>query len=224
MIKRTRLNEFKVLRYSKPIKMINLKDNDELINVTISGSSNVFITTSSGYGLWYDIDEVPVVGIKAAGVKSINLKDDYVVSGTLFDVANEYLTILTDKGTAKRTRLTELEKVSRAKRGILLMKTIKSNPSKIINSYIEPIKTQIAVVSDNYSKIVKLTDITIMDRYSNGSYIIKDKINSTYKVCEMINREEQVKEEIKIEKKQISLNEIDDELSAIDSIINDTKE
>ncbi len=224
MIKRTRLNEFKVLRYSKPIKMINLKDNDELINVTISGSSNVFITTSSGYGLWYDIDEVPVVGIKAAGVKSINLKDDYVVSGTLFDVANEYLTVLTDKGTAKRTRLTELEKVSRAKRGILLMKTIKSNPSKIINSYIEPIKTQIAVVSDSYSKIVKLTDIAIMDRYSNGSYIIKDKINSTYKVCEMIDREEQVKEDIKIEKKQISLNEIDDELSAIDSIINDTKE
>ncbi len=226
MIKRTLVNEFKVLRYSKPIKMMNLKGDDEVINVTDSGSSNVFVCTSNGYGLWYDISEVPVVGIKAAGVKSINLKDDIVVSGLLFDIGNEYLTILTDKGTGKRMRLTELEKTSRAKRGILLMKIIKSNPSKIINAYIENNKCLIGVISDNYSKIVKLTEIPIMDRYSNGSYVIKDRIVSSYMVSELITKDDkcEVKEEIKVEKKQISLGEIDDKLSSIDSIIKDTYE
>ena len=226
MIKRTLVNEFKVLRYSKPIKMMNLKGDDEVINVTDSGSSNVFVCTSNGYGLWYDISEVPVVGIKAAGVKSINLKDDIVVSGLLFDIGNEYLTILTDKGTGKRMKLTELEKTSRAKRGILLMKIIKSNPSKIINAYIENNKCLIGVISDNYSKIVKLTEIPIMDRYSNGSYVIKDRIVSSYMVSELITKDDkcEVKEEIKVEKKQISLGEIDDKLSSIDSIIKDTYE
>ena len=222
MIKRTLLSEFKVQRYSKPIKMMNLKEDDELVSVTDSDSSNVFISTSNGYGLWYDIDEVPVVGVKAAGVRSISLKDDYVVTGCLFDAGEEFITILTDKGTGKRTRLTEFEKTSRAKRGILLMKVIKSNPSKIVKTYITNSKNTIGIVSDNYSKIVKLNEIPIMDRNSNGSYVIKDKIIDSYIINEIMNKDnnQEKKEEIKIEKKQISLMEIDDELSRVDNIIN----
>ena len=226
MIKRTILSDFMAMRYSKPIKMMNLKDDDEIISVTDSSYSNVFIATSNGYGLWYDISEVPIVGIKAAGVKSINLKDDHVVSGMLFDIAIEYLTIFTDKGTGKRMRLTELEKTTRAKRGILLMKIIKSNPSKIINAYINQSKSLVGVISDNYSKIIKITEIPIMDRYSNGSYVIKDRIISSYLVSELITKEDKKEkvEEIKVEKKQISLSEIDDKLSNIDSIIKEINE
>ena len=225
-IKRTLLNEFRVQRYSKPIKMMNLKGDDELVSVTDSSYSNVFVSTSNGYGLWYDISEVPVVGIKAAGVKAISLKEDYVVSGTLFDAGEEYITILTDKGTGKRTRLTEFEKTSRAKRGILLMKVIKSNPSKIIKTYIIGSKKMIGIVSDNYSKVIKINEISIMDRNSNGSYVIKDRILDSYIVSELVSKEDNdvKKEEIKIEKKGISLKEIDDELSRVDSIINDTYE
>ena len=226
MIKRTLLSEFRVQRYSKPIKMMNLKGDDELINVTDSNSSNVFIATSCGYGLWYDVSEVPVVGVKAAGVKSISLKDDYVVSGILFDAGEEFVTILTDKGTGKRTRLTEFEKTSRAKRGILLMKVIKSNPSKIIKTYITGVKNMIGIMSDNYSKVIKLNEISIMDRHSNGSYVIKDRILDSYMVSELVSRDSynEKKEEIKIEKTQISLMEIDDKLSKVDSLISDIGE
>ena len=225
MIKRTLLSDFKVQRYSKPIKMMNLKDDDELVSVTDSNYSNVFIATSLGYGLWYDISEVPVVGIKAGGVKAINLKDDFVVNGELFDASNEYITILTDKGTGKRMRLTELEKTSRAKRGILLMKVIKSNPSKIINTYIINSKNNIGIISDNYSKVVKITEIPIMDRQSNGSYVIKDKIISSYEVTSLITKDDVIdKDKVVVEKKEISLKEIDDKLDNIDSIIKDINE
>ena len=222
MVKRTLLSEFKVQRYSKPIKMMNLKDNDELVSITDSNSCNVFVSTSNGYGLWYGVEEIPVVGVKAAGVKSISLKDDYVVSGTLFDAGEEYVTILTDKGTGKRTRLIEFEKTSRAKRGILLMKVIKSNPSKIVKTYITNSKNMVGIVSDNYCKVVKINEISIMDRNSNGSYVIKDRILNSYIVSEITSKEDKIlkKEEIKVEKKQISLMEIDDELSRVDSIIN----
>jgi len=201
--------------------MMNLKNDDEVVSITDKNNSNIFIVTSNGYGLWYDTEEVPVVGIKAAGVKSINLKDDYVVSGIIFNSSEEYLSLLTDKGTAKRTRLTEIDKTSRAKRGVLLMKVIKSNPSKIIKAYIENAKHQIGIVSEEYTKVVKLSEIPIMDRYSNGSYIIKDKIINSYNVTDLTSKEDKKddKEEIKIEKKNISLEEIDDRLSSIDSII-----
>ena len=51
MIKRTLLNEFKAQRYSKPIKMMNLKDDDEIVSVTDSSDREVFVATSCGYGL-----------------------------------------------------------------------------------------------------------------------------------------------------------------------------
>lgn len=227
MIKRTLLNEFKAQRYSKPIKMMNLKDDDEIVNVTDSSDREVFVATSCGYGLWYDVSEVPVVGIKAAGVKSINLKDDYVVSGILFNAGSEYITILTDKGTGKRVKLLEFEKTSRAKRGILLMKVIKSNPSRVISVYIEESKSLIGIVSDNYTKEIKITEIPIMDRYSNGSYVIKDRILSSYNIKGMEtynDKEKEDKTSVKVEKSAVSLKEIDDKLSSIDSIINDSYE
>lgn len=225
MVKRTLLSDYKVLRYNKPIKAINLKGDDELVDVTISSLSNVFISTSLGYGLWYDVSEIPVLGVKASGVKAINLKDDYVVSGTLFDASSEFITILTDKGTGKRTKLIEFEKTSRAKRGILLMKVIKSNPSKVVKTYIMSSKDMIGVVSDNYTKMIKLTEIPIMDRYSNGSYVIKDRIIDSYSVCNMISKEDTIKkeDEVKVQKRDVSLKEIDDMLSSVDDIIDDTK-
>ena len=224
MIKRTLLKDFRVQRYSKPMKMMNLKDGDELINVTNSSANNVFIATYNGYGLWYDVSEVPVVGVKAAGVKAISLKDDYVVSGILFDDNEEYVTIFTDKGTGKRTKLLEFEKTSRAKRGILLMKVIKSNPSKIVNVYIANNKNVVGIISDNYSKLVKISEVSIMDRYSNGSYVIKDRINNSYMVTDLVSEDEEVSTTNGSSdvKKDISLKEIDDELSKVDSIINDT--
>ena len=226
MIKRTLLKDFRVQRYSKPMKMMNLKDGDELINVTNSSANNVFIATYNGYGLWYDVSEVPVVGVKAAGVKAISLKDDYVVSGILFDDNEEYVTIFTDKGTGKRTKLLEFEKTSRAKRGILLMKVIKSNPSKIVNVYIANNKNVVGIISDNYSKLVKISEVSIMDRYSNGSYVIKDRINNSYMVTDLVSEDEEVSTTNGSSdvKKDISLKEIDDELSKVDSIINDTME
>lgn len=191
MIKRTKLADFKVQRYSKSINMMNLKNNDKVVDVSYSVDTNVLIVTKKGYGLWYNINEVNPVGVKAAGVKAINLREDEVVSGILFNKKeNEFITILTDKGTAKRMRFSEIDMGSRGNRGLMFMKEIKSNPSKIIKVYVTNPKNNIVVISNNYTKEIKLTEIPIMDRYSNGSYIIKDKIKDSYLLKEMITKED----------------------------------
>lgn len=221
MIKRTKLNEFKVQRYSKPINMMKLKDNDEVVNVSYDNKENIFIATKNGYGLWYKTNEVSPVGIKAAGVKSINLKNDIVASGELFDNTT-YISIITDKGTAKRLKFEELEQGTRANRGTLLMKEIKSNPSKIINVYLLSGKENLGIVTDNYIKYIKINDIAIMDRLSNGSYIVKDKINTTFKVCNLITKDNfSKKEEKDLEEpqKEVSLEEVDSKMLTIDGIL-----
>ena len=226
MVKRTKLIDFKVGRYSKEISMINLKDDDVVVSVDYSSYKDVFVATRNGYGLWYDAEEISVVGIRASGVKSIKLKDDYVVSSSLFDSNCEYVTIITDKGTAKRLKLSEIEKTSRANRGILLMKEIKSNPSKIISTYLISSKEEINIISIAEVKEVKLTEISIMDRQSNGSYIVKDRVMDTYRKVSLTenevtpNEEKVVEERIPVDKELKNLKKVDNKILTIDEILN----
>ena len=226
MVKRTKLEDFKVQRYSKAINMMKLKENDELVDVSYNQDNQVFIATKNGYGLWYNVDEISVTGLKSSGVKSINLKNDEVVSGVLFNENEEYITIITDKGTAKRLKLSEFEKGTRANRGLLLMKTIKSNPSLIIKIFIENNKNIINIKTIKETKQVKLTEIPIMDRYSNGSYVVKNRVVEVYpendlmKVEEINESNNNMNETTKVEKTEPSLKQIDDSFMTIDDLLN----
>jgi len=234
MVKRTKLIDFKVGRYTKEISMIKLQTEDKVIDVSYSNDNDIFVATLNGYGLWYDVNEVSVVGIRASGVKSIKLKDDYVVSSTIFNPNCEYITIITDKGTAKRLKLSAIEKTSRANRGILLMKEIKSNPSKILKCYLIPSKEEIIVNSIAETKSIKLTEISIMDRQSNGSFIVKDRIIDTYHITSLTSNDniitgEDDKNESKYNKKTLFNSEkqykllldIDDKIMTIDKQLDD---
>lgn len=226
MVKKTLLEDFKVQRYSKPISCIKLKDNDEVINVSDEAYNEVFIATKKGYGLWYDKSEIPTIGLKAAGVKSINLKDDEVVSANLFDGSFEYVTVITAKGLSKRIKLTEFEKTTRAKRGLLIIREVKSNPQEIISAFVSDVKHNIVIKTINKDIKLKLSEIPIMDRYSVGSTLTKSKVQAVYQPTELIKKEDKpavvskpvTKEESK-EKKEVSLKEIDDKFMTIDDFL-----
>ena len=235
MVKRTLLKEFKVSRYSKAINMMKLKDKDEVVNVTYSVDTNVLVVTKKGYGLWYKTSDINPVGIKASGVKSINLRDDEVVSGLLFPNDSEYITLFTDKGTAKRMRFSEIDMGTRGNRGLLFMKEIKSNPSHIVDAYVEDVKTEVVVVTKKYEKEMKIVDIPIMDRYSNGSFVVKDKIKDTHLKAQELSKDAlsglEYVEEAKPEQEQLSfdmlnkesLKEVDDRMVIINNFLDDVE-
>ena len=235
MVKRTLLKEFKVSRYSKAINMMKLKDKDEVVNVTYSVDTNVLVVTKKGYGLWYKTSDINPVGIKASGVKSINLRDDEVVSGLLFPNDSEYITLFTDKGTAKRMRFSEIDMGTRGNRGLLFMKEIKSNPSHIVDAYVEDVKTEVVVVTKKYEKEMKIVDIPIMDRYSNGSFVVKDKIKDTHLKVQELSKDAlsglEYVEEAKPEQEQLSfdmlnkesLKEVDDRMVIINNFLDDVE-
>ena len=215
MAKRTKLNEFVVQRYSKPISSIKLKDNDEVVSVDMSNDPFTFIVTKSGYALTYKTDEIPVVGVKAGGVKAITLKNDEVISGILYNEHSEYLTIITDKKTAKRVKLQEFELTSRARRGVQVVREVKTNPYAIMKAFIIHYKEMLFVKTASEVIEMKLTEIPIADRVSTGSSISKTKILDVYP---KIDLREEIKEE-KHEKENISLEKIDKKMMTIDDFL-----
>ena len=226
MVKRCLLSDFKVQRYNKPIGCMKLKYDDEIVSVTNSPYTEVFIATNNCYGLWYSANEIPLVGIRAAGVKAIKLDNDYVVSAEIFDKESEYLTVFTDKGTAKRVKLTDMEKSSRARKGLLLVRLVKTNPHKVLKVFVSNSKDKYGILDLKGISIVKNSEISINDRYGVGSQITKQRIIDIFNVKEIENKEDVVevlempKEEVK---KEVSLKEIDEEILTIDDFLDDFK-
>lgn len=199
MAKRSQLSLYKAQRFSKPLMALKLKDDDEVVSVMrTSGNEEVFIATSFGYGLWFSENEISQVGQRAAGVKGINLKnDDVVVDATTFTLNDrvEFL-VVTHRGGVKRISITEFDKSTRAKRGLVMLRELKKNPHHIVAC------KRISDGSDTF--FIKTEDGTIVtvdpssfrrsDRYSNGSFVLdQDKtgvVTNVWKEVSLIDDKE----------------------------------
>ena len=226
MIKRSKVSDIKLTRYSKPVSCMKLKDDDIVIDAFLEKENTVFLTTNSGYGLSFKTSDIPVVGVKASGVKSMKLKDDKIVSINNFDYnKSEFISIITDKGTGKRVRLNEFPLSSRALRGLLVLREVKTNPYKVLKTFIIDNKKHIGIKNGDIN-VLKVTELPILDRYSTGSQISKKELEDAFVISELEKHEEIVSnsenegEEIIPKKDKISLKEIDDRLMTIDDFLN----
>ena len=235
MIKRSKLKEFKLQRYNKATSCMKLKDNDQVISVLVEEYDTIFLTTNTGYGLSFKTEEIPIVGVKASGVKAMKLKDDYLVAANNFSYnTQEYISILTTKGTGKRVRLSEFELSTRTRRGIQVLREVKSHPYEVLTTFIEDSRNHIGLKNDELVTI-KLTELPIADRYSTGSQISKKSLTSAYLIPTLTRPEKhqeqlvEAEEEPKIisiieekptpKKDKVSLQEIDDRLMTIDDFL-----
>ncbi|WP_284140065.1 MULTISPECIES: DNA topoisomerase IV subunit A [unclassified Virgibacillus] len=176
LVKRSEINVYEAQRYSKALIAINLKGNDEVVNVCLTnGYSDIFIASNKGYGLWYHESEVPVVGQRAAGVKAIQLKEnEYVVNGQVFDDLSEpSLVLVTQRGACKRMKLQDFEKTSRAKRGLLMLRELKSKPHRV-KGFIVGNESETIHFKTSHGETHQIfpLELSVSDRYSNGSFVI----------------------------------------------------
>ena len=220
MVKRSMLSDFKVSRYSKPITAIKLKDDDVVTNIESNKGNYIFITTSNGFGLRYNISEVAPVGLRAAGVKAVSLKNDTVVVGHVMN-EEEYLVVLTDKGTGKRIKMSEFEIGSRARKGIQMVRDVKTNPYHILRTFVNSKKSEIVLKIGIDFKIINTTDLPITDRYSTGTQITKAKIQAVF--AEPTLEEKNDDDEVVEIKEKIDLDDIDKKILTIDDFLDDFK-
>ena len=239
MVKQTSIQDLKVQRYSKPVNLMKLKPKDKVVNITVA-KEDVLVSTHNGLALRYLTKEIPLTGLRGSGVKAINLKDDYVISGQSFNKA-EYALFVTDKGTAKRVKIEEFDLMSRARKGLLAIRDVKTNPYKLISALIINHKKEIGILTNEIT-YYKSSEIPICDRYQTGSTITKDKIKKVFLQTEMltskdlenaskqIEEENNIKQTIEPEEKekpkikketQISLDQIDEQILTIDDFLDD---
>lgn len=208
LTKQVTLKDFEVTRYSKPIMAIKLKNDDELVNVTTAKEDTLFVT-HNGFYLRFKTSEIPVVGVKASGVKGINLKEDYVICGADIKEEDEYLNIFTNMHTGKRIKLSDLSLISRAKKGNMLFKKAKTKDYKLDYAYLTNSKDVNLCKIDTDIKEIKNSEIPIMDIASTGSVLSKKQVDLwALKPVDvnLITKEEKKEEEVK-EQEQLSFND-----------------
>ena len=188
-IKRVERKEFSPWRTyrSKSVKYAKLKDDsDQIVAVAPIKLDDVLLISKNGYALRFNIEEVPVVGAKAAGVKAMNLKaDDELQAAFICNTSSFYL--LTQRGSLKRVSTEEIPATSRAKRGLQVLRELKSKPHRVLlagavseqgfigdlfSTEVEDGEQTLVIQSNNgtiYEAI--LQDLNLSERTSNGSFI-----------------------------------------------------
>ncbi|MFD2208937.1 DNA topoisomerase IV subunit A [Virgibacillus halophilus] len=176
MVKKSLLKLYEAQRYSKPLIALNLKKDDEVVDVHVTnGHADVFVASNKGFGLWYHESEISLVGQRASGVKAILLKkDEYVVNGQIFDdLADPNLVAVTQRGACKRMKLQVFEKTSRAKRGLVMLRELKNKPHQLRGLYtVDEQDTLCLNTSYEETHILYPLELPISDRYSNGSFVV----------------------------------------------------
>ena len=190
-IKRVERKEFAPWRTykSKSTKYAKLKDNEDVV-ITVSPVvlDDIMLITEKGYALRFNIEEVPVIGAKAAGVKAVNLKDDdVVVAAFISNTSSVYL--LTHRGSLKRMATEEIPVTSRAKRGLQVLRELKAKPHRVFlagpvltvqgdfdlftSQVEEQTNGQVLHVLSNTGKSydIDVTQLSFSERTSNGSFI-----------------------------------------------------
>ena len=189
-IKRVERKEFSPWRTykSKSLKFAKLKnEDDQVIALAPIKLDDVMLVTKNGYALRFNIEEVPVIGAKAAGVKAINLKKDDVLAAA-FIANTDSLYLLTQRGSLKRMAVADIPVTSRANRGLQVLRELKTKPHRVFSAgpvfgeavdfdlfttEAEAREDQILQVLSNKGTAyeINLADLSLSERTSNGSFI-----------------------------------------------------
>ncbi|SCT78765.1 Topoisomerase IV subunit A [Staphylococcus aureus] len=174
MIKKSTVPLFKTTRFNKPLIATKVKENDNLISVMrFEKDQLITIITNKGMSLTYNTSELSDTGLRAAGVKSINLKAEDFVVMTEGVSENDTILMATQRGSLKRISFKILQVAKRAQRGITLLKELKKNPHRIVAAHVVTGEhSQYTLYSKSNEEHGLINDIHKSEQYTNGSFIV----------------------------------------------------
>lgn len=160
VVKRTSVTEFANIRQNG-LKALNLKDEDELINVFLTdGQTDIIIGTKMGYAVRFNENKVRNMGRSATGVRGVNLRTgDHVVGASVISDNQEVL-VITEKGYGKRTLASEYATKGRGGKGMKTANITEKNG---------PLAGLMAVNGDEDLMIITNTGVIIRTNVANIS-------------------------------------------------------
>ena len=160
IVKRTSVKEFANIRQNG-LKALNLKDEDELINVLLTEKdTDIIIGTRLGYAVRFNQSSVRSMSRIATGVKGVNLREGDAVVGARVITDQDEVLIITEKGYGKRTVATEYPTKGRAGKGMKTANVTEKNG---------PLAGLLTVKGDEDLMIITDTGVMIRTNVANIS-------------------------------------------------------
>ncbi|MGT2957790.1 DNA topoisomerase IV subunit A [Streptococcus bovimastitidis] len=176
---------------SKSMKYAKLKnDQDRIVTVHPIFFEDIMLISHQGYALRFSCEEVPLQGLKSAGVKAMNLKNGDVIAAA-FLVSTDSFFVLTQRGSLKRVASSDIPQTSRANRGLLVLRELKAKPHRVfyagavhgpatsatIDLFAEAEEDNqdteklVVITKSGQDYQIDLMDYSLVERTSNGSFI-----------------------------------------------------
>ena len=160
IVKRTSVKEFANIRQNG-LKALNLKEDDELINVLLTEKdTDIIIGTKLGYAVRFNQSTVRSMSRSATGVKGVNLREGDTVVGARVITDQDEVLIITEKGYGKRTVATEYPTKGRAGKGMKTANVVEKNG---------PLAGLLTVKGDEDLMIITDTGVMIRTNVANIS-------------------------------------------------------
>ncbi|WP_010287585.1 DNA topoisomerase IV subunit A [Kurthia massiliensis] len=193
-IKRTALQEYLITRFNKSYKAMNVKKGDELVfaQVVDAKDKDIILVTRDGYGLRFPMEEVAPTSTRTAGIKAANLKDDdYIVSVVVADTNDEGdVLIVTHRGAVKRMHIHDFELTGRAKRGLTILRELKTKPHKIRDvRRVLSTDTVVIETEKGVPETLLVSKYRHAERYSNGQFVIDCDADGDITYIEVVPQE-----------------------------------
>nr|WP_253284365.1 DNA topoisomerase IV subunit A [Limosilactobacillus reuteri] len=180
-VKQTAFNDYKPgSRYKSHASVaIKLRDNAQVVNVDYYEPTNenrsLLTISRQGYAVRYDVADVPVTGIRTAGVRAINLKDDDQVADQILVKDGQDIAVITQRGAFKEMPVDEIEVGARARRGELVLRRLKSHPHEIADflAYDHDYQGAFETITNRpVFQDIMATDHHLSSIKSNGTFVI----------------------------------------------------
>ncbi len=180
-VKQTAFNDYKPgSRYKSHASVaIKLRDNAQVVNVDYYDPTNenrsLLTISRQGYAVRYDVADVPVTGIRTAGVRAINLKDDDQVADQILVKDGQDIAVITQRGAFKEMPVDEIEVGARARRGELVLRRLKSHPHEIADflAYDHDYQGAFETITNRpVFQDIMATDHHLSSIKSNGTFVI----------------------------------------------------
>ncbi|MGB0345230.1 MAG: DNA gyrase subunit A [Acholeplasmataceae bacterium] len=198
IVKRTLVSEFKNIRQNGIIA-VNLRDNDELINVSLTdGTKDIILGASNGKAIRFNESMVSTVGRTAIGVKGMNLSsNDAIVGVAIIDPnrENQDILVITENGFGKRTKTDQYRPQNRGGKGVKTLNVTEKNGALKTLTVVTD-ENDIIVVSDR--GVVMRTDaskIAQTNRATQGVTIIKLKNDQKVSTVAIVPHQDDEEEE-----------------------------
>ncbi|MBX7324212.1 DNA gyrase subunit A [Clostridium chauvoei] len=173
LVKKTPLSDFKNLRKNGLIA-INLRDGDELLKVKVTrGDADIIIATQDGNAIKFNEQDVRPMGRTAAGVKSINLREDDVAVCMDIAVEGEDLLVISENGFGKRTPVSEYKRQKRGGTGLITYK-ISEKTGKLVGATVCKVEDELMLINTSGVAIrINVLDISVTSRSAMGVTLMR---------------------------------------------------